>query len=85
MRIDNVFSQSKEKFYLYVATGLLLVYAVLGLFLYDDYGCGPDEGMERQTALVNYKYVVHKLNIPISAANETWLGYLPELHEYRDR
>lgn len=85
MRIVDVFSQSKERFYLYVVTGLLLIYAALGLFLYDDYGCGPDEGMERQTALVNYKYVVHKLNIPISAANETWLGYLPELHEYRDR
>lgn len=85
MRIVNPFSQSKEPFYLYVVTGLLVIYAVLGLFLYDDYGCGPDEGMERQTALVNYKYVVRKLNIPISRENETWLGYLPELHEYRDR
>lgn len=85
MRIDKEGFRSKESFYLYAMIALMLVYAVLGLFLYDDYGCGPDEGMERQTALVNYKYVVHKLHIPISQANETWLGYLPELHEYRDR
>ena len=85
MRIAISSPKSKESFYLFVVTGLLLIYGVLGLFLFDDYGCGPDEGMERQTALVNYKYVVHKLKIPISRANETWLGYLPEMHEYRDR
>ena len=68
-----------------IALLIFAVYAAIGLFLYDDYGCGPDEGMERQTSLVNFKYAIHKLNIPISEHNESWLGYLPELHEYRDR
>ena len=85
MRIDNKRTIRNERIYLYAVVVLLIVYAVLGFFLFDDYGCGPDEGMERQTALVNYRYVIHKLKIPISDANETWLGYLPELHEYRDR
>ena len=75
----------KEKWYSRAALFLFVIYATVGLFLYDDYGCGPDEGMERQTSLVNYRYIVHKLNIPIDDANETWLAYLPELHEYRDR
>ena len=74
-----------ERLYSLTAVVLFLIYACIGIVCYDDYGCGPDEGMERQTALVNFKYVIHKLNISIDEANETWLGYLPELHEYRDR
>ncbi len=74
-----------ERLYSLTAIVLFLIYAYIGIVCYDDYGCGPDEGMERQTALVNFKYVINKLNIPIDKANETWLGYLPELHEYRDR
>ena len=76
---------SEEKFWKTAAFCLLFLYAAVGLMLYDDYGCGPDEGMERQTSLVNLRYVVHKLQIPISEKNETWLAYLPELSEYRDR
>lgn len=64
---------------------LFAVYLIIGLFCFNDYGCGPDEGMERQTSLVNYRYMIEKLNIPISEANKTWLAYLPELKEYRDR
>ena len=74
-----------ERIYTLTAIILMIIYAVTGVFCYDDYGCGPDEGMERQTSLVNYKYVIHKLQIPIDEKNEAWLGYLPELHEYRDR
>ena len=62
-----------------------VLYAGIGLIVYDDYGCGPDEGMERQTSLVNYKYLIEKLDLPVSQAVETWLGYLEPLHEYRDR
>jgi len=61
------------------------VYLAIGLSVFDDYGCGPDEGMERQTSLVNYKYVIEKLNLPVSEPVKTWLGYLPPLKEYRDR
>ena len=78
-------SRFNEQFYLWSVIVLMLVYAVIGAIFYDDYGCGPDEGMERQTALVNFRYAVHKLHIPISQKNETWLAYLPELHDYRDR
>ena len=78
-------TDSNEKKWKIAAVILFLVWAAAGAFLFDDYGCGPDEGMERQTSLVNFRYVVHKLNIPISAENESWLSYLPELHEYRDR
>lgn len=62
-----------------------IFYAVTGLLLFDDYGSGPDEGIERQTSLVNYRYAIEKLNLPISDAVETWLAYLPPLKEYRDR
>lgn len=62
-----------------------IFYAVTGLLLFDDYGSGPDEGIERQTSLVNYRYAIEKLNLPISNAVETWLAYLPPLKEYRDR
>lgn len=75
----------REKLFKRAALILFAVYALIGLFLYNDYGCGPDEGMERQTALVNLKYAAHKLNISLGEKNETWLAYLPELHEYRDR
>ena len=68
-----------------IAYCLFFIYALIGLFLYDDYGCGPDEGMERQTSLVNLKYAVRKLNLPIGEKNRSWLEYLPELKEYRDR
>ncbi len=64
---------------------LFAVYFILGLFLFDDYGCGPDEGMERQTSLVNYRYVLEKLNLPVDERNAVWMAYLPELKEYRDR
>ena len=74
-----------ENTYKWIAIILLVVYAAVGLICFDDYGCGPDEGMERQTALVNYKYAVERLNIPISEENKTWLAYLPDLKEYRDR
>lgn len=62
-----------------------IFYAVAGLVLFDDYGSGPDEGIERQTSLVNYRYTIEKLNLPVSDAVETWLAYLPPLKEYRDR
>ena len=61
------------------------LYAVIGLFLFNDYGCGPDEGMERQTSLVNFRYVIETLQIPVPESTTTWLAYLPDLHEYRDR
>ncbi len=84
--MNKIFNrQSNERRYKMITILFLIIYGITGLFLFDDYGCGPDEGMERQTSLVNLKYVVHKLHIPISEANETWLAYLPELHEYRDR
>ena len=44
-----------ERIYTLTAIILMIIYAVTGVFCYDDYGCGPDEGMERQTSLVNYK------------------------------
>ena len=78
-------ARPNEKSYKMIVIIFLIIYAITGLLLFDDYGCGPDEGMERQTSLVNLKYAVHKLHLPISEANETWLAYLPELHEYRDR
>ncbi len=62
-----------------------LVYAIIGIFIYSDYGCGPDEGIERQTSLVNFRYTIEKFNIPVSKKITTWLAYLPELKEYRDR
>lgn len=74
-----------EKKFFYAAILLFIVYAVIGLFFFDDYGCGPDEGMERQTALVNFKYAIQKFHIPISEENKAWMEYLPDLHEYRDR
>ena len=77
--------RSAEHYYKVTVILFLLLYAAVGLFMFDDYGCGPDEGMERQTSLVNLKYVIHKLHLPVSDANEKWLEYLPELHEYRDR
>ena len=61
------------------------LYAVIGLILFNDYGCGPDEGMERQTSLVNFRYVIETLNIPVPESTTAWLAYLPDLHEYRDR
>ncbi len=64
---------------------LFAAYFILGLFLFDDYGCGPDEGMERQTSLVNYRYVLEKLNLPVDERNAVWMEYLPNLKEYRDR
>ena len=68
-----------------LAVVLFAAYFILGLFLFDDYGCGPDEGMERQTSLVNYRYVLEKLNLPVDERNAVWMEYLPNLKEYRDR
>ena len=78
-------NMQKQQCFKYIAVFLFVIYAVVGLFLFNDYGCGPDEGMERQTALVNFKYAVRKLHIPISEKNKEWLAYLPDLKEYRDR
>ncbi|MHC1771370.1 MAG: ArnT family glycosyltransferase [Flexilinea sp.] len=61
------------------------VYGAIGLFCFRDYGCGPDEGMERQTSLVNFRYVIETLQIPVPESTTTWLAYLPNLHDYRDR
>lgn len=83
--MKNLNEDRKERYYVIALTVVLVIYAVIGLILYDDYGCGPDEGMERQTSLVNLKYVIQKLKIPISHENETWMEYLPQLKEYRDR
>ncbi len=69
----------------YVPYIFFALYAIIGLFFFNDYGCGPDEGMERQTSLVNFRYVIETLNIPVSESTTTWLSYLPDLHEYRDR
>ncbi len=62
-----------------------VLYALIGLISFADYGCGPDEGMERQTSLVNFKYVIEKLSLPVPEATTRWLAYLPDLTEYRDR
>ena len=78
-------NRTLEHYYKAAAILFLMLYAAAGLFLFDDYGCGPDEGMERQTSLVNLKYVIRKFHLPISEENRTWMEYLPELHEYRDR
>ena len=79
------FFLNDETFFKRAAFLLFLIYAIFGLILFDDYGCGPDEGMERQTSLVNFRYAAEKLHVPLGEKNKTWLAYLPELHEYRDR
>ncbi len=61
------------------------LYLLVGLACFADYGCGPDEGMERQTSLVNFKYVIEKLSLPVPEATTRWLAYLPDLKDYRDR
>ena len=78
IRIRKFLSRNSIRF-------IFILYAVIGCFCFDDYGCGPDEGMERQTSLVNYRYVVEKLNLPVSPESKKWMEWLPNLHEYRDR
>lgn len=68
-----------------VALTLMLVYFLIGALIYDDYGSGPDEGIERQTSLVNFQYAANQLRIPIPAEWKSFLGYLPDLKSYRDR
>ena len=77
--------KDREKLFAAAAVVLLLLYGIAGLFLYDDYGCGPDEGMERWTSMVTLKYVLRKLNIPVSEERAAMLEEFPDLKEYRDR
>lgn len=71
---------------LYALTiALMAVYFVLGCGIFDDYGCGPDEGIERQTSLVNFRYTIERLRLPVPDRWTTFLAYLPDLKEYRDR
>lgn len=64
---------------------LMLVYLLIGALIYDDYGSGPDEGIERQTSLVNFQYAADQLRIPIPKEWKGFLSYLPDLKTYRDR
>lgn len=58
---------------------------ILGCVIFDDYGCGPDEGIERQTSLVNFRYTIERLQLPVPDSWTRFLSYLPDLKEYRDR
>lgn len=64
---------------------LFLLFLAIGLSIVNDYGCGPDEGIERQTSLVNFRYMIDRLNLPVPDRWHSFLAYLPELKSYRDR
>lgn len=64
---------------------LMIGYFILGCVLFDGYGSGPDEGIERQTSLVNFRYTIERFAIPVPDSWTGFLSYLPDLKEYRDR
>ena len=64
----------------YLIIPVFLVYLVLGMGIYRDYGISPDEPTERVSTLVNVKYIMNYLGI--EKADEIEVPDLPD-YEYR--
>lgn len=54
-------SAFKNKVYRFFPSFLFLCFLVIGLCVYDDYGISDDESIERETSLINYRYINRKL------------------------
>ncbi|HOR55515.1 MAG TPA: hypothetical protein PLU92_02760, partial [Flexilinea sp.] len=63
----------------------VLIFIILlgtGLFIFDDYGVTVDEPIERQTGLVNLKFILQNL-FQKPLPNE--LSTMPDLQNYKDK
>ncbi len=61
---------------------ILIVYFITGLFIFDDYGVTVDEPFERQTGLVNLKFIIKDL---LHKPLPNKLSTLPDLKTYEDK
>ena len=46
-----------------IICGLFMIYLIVGIFLYKDYGISTDERDERESAFVNIKYALDTLGV----------------------
>jgi hypothetical protein len=53
------FKQQFDKHHKLIITGLFLVYLLVGLFIYNDYGLSWDENLQKQNGHANYNFIFH--------------------------
>lgn len=73
----------KENWKRIVVVLFFAVYLCFGLLTFKDYGIGVDERIERDSTLINYKYMFPSVrNIKTDTVD---FENLPELPEWKDR
>jgi len=61
---------------------VFIIFFVIGLLIFDDYGVTVDEPIERQTSLVNLKFILQDL---LHKKLPEELSVIPELQSYKDK
>ena len=76
-------TQEKSKKFLQLTSFLIfIIFFVIGLFIFDDYGVTVDEPFERKTGLVNLKFILNDLlHKPLLEE----LSDIPALESYEDK
>jgi len=69
-----------------IAILLFVIYSIIGMFIYGDFGISTDEGIERTTSLANYTYVMERLMSSSDSYHvRNMVGYAPDLMTWQDR
>ena len=71
-----------DKILKWITFFVFIIFFVTGLFIFDDYGVTVDEPIERQTGLVNLKFILQNL-FQKPLPNE--LSTVPDLQNYEDK
>ena len=68
-----------------VVACFFLLYVLLGLFIYKDYGISWDEKTSRANGQINIHYIVNNYIPGLAAKLPEYAKQLPDLHDWKDK
>lgn len=62
MKLWNTYFSRQAPRYRWIVIGCFVIYAVIGIFAYNDYGISFDEPLQRQQGIISANYVMEKIS-----------------------
>ena len=78
------FNENKERYLKYIVIGYMLLYFIIGVSTFKDYGISYDEPIQRQHSLVSYKYICEEYLGRDLSSYEVFSD-IPDIEEYQSK
>ena len=78
------FNENKDRYFKYIVIAYMVIYIIIGVSTFKDYGMTIDEKVERESSLVSYKYICEEYLGRDLSGYEVFSD-IPDIEEYRDK